>query len=387
MNPLFTPLQLGPIILRNRSIRAAAFEGMCQNNQVTQDLIHYHAAVAQGEIGMTTIAYASVSKSGLSFPHQLLMREEMIPNLQVLTDKIHDFGAKASIQLGHCGNMAKYRTIQARAFAPSAIPNLFAMTYPKEMSIADIKMIVNDFKNATKMAMDAGFDAVEIHAGHGYLISQFLSPFTNKRKDAYGGSLDNRMRFMEEVIQEVVEVAKDRIAVLVKMNMRDGFKGGMDINESILVAKKLEELGVNALVLSGGFVSKSPMYVMRGKMPFTTLAAHTDETYLRFFIKYFGQFLVKESPFKENYFLEDAIEFRKNIKIPLIYIGGILSEKNIEEALNKGFDGIAIARALIENPNFILHIKERSALKSKCNTCNHCIACIYNSKFECLYPN
>ena len=386
MNHLFTPLQLGPITLRNRSIRAAAFEGMCQNNEVSEDLINYHVSVAQGEIGMTTIAYASVSKSGLSFPHQLWMRKEVLPQLKIVTSKIHEFGAKVSIQLGHCGNMAKYSTIKARAFAPSAIPNLYAMTFPKAMTIEDIQQTITDFKNATQLAIDAGFDAVEIHAGHGYLISQFLSPYTNKRKDVYGGNLENRMRFMVEVLREVVSVAKNKIAVLVKMNMRDGFNGGMEIDESIQVAKKLEEIGVNALILSGGFVSKSPMYVMRGKMPFTTLAAHTNERYLRFFIKYFGQFLVKESPFKENYFLEDALKFRKNIKIPLIYIGGILSKKNIEEALNNGFDGVAIARALIENPNFILNLKNQTALKSKCNTCNHCIACIYNSKFDCLYP-
>ncbi len=387
MSKLFTPLRIGPIELRNRSIRAAAFEGMCPNNSVSKDLINYHTTLAAGEIGMTTVAYASVSKNGLSFSHQMWIRKEIIPSLKELTNAIHSNGAKASIQLGHCGNMAKYRTIKSRAIAPSAIPNLYAMTFPREMQQSDINEIVNDFKQATKYAIEAGFDAVEIHAGHGYLISQFLSPYTNHRSDSYGGSLVNRMRFMEEVIIAVLEEAKDKIAVLVKMNMRDGFKGGMERDESLLVAKKLQELGVNALVLSGGFVSKSPMYVMKGAMPFKTLAAHTDETYLRFFIKRFGQFLVKQERFSENYFLEEALYFRQNLQLPLIYVGGILSEKNIEEVLMKGFDGVAMARCLIENPNFISDIKNKTNVQSACNTCNHCIACIYNNKFECsLHP-
>ncbi|MEI6311070.1 MAG: NADH:flavin oxidoreductase [Bacteroidota bacterium] len=383
MSNLFTPLKIGPIELRNRSIRAAAFEGMCPNHNVSNDLINYHSNIAAGGIGMTTVAYASVSKNGLSFSHQMWIRKDIIPSLKELTYAIQSRGAKASIQLGHCGNMAKYRTIKSRAIAPSAIPNLYAMTFPREMQQTDINEIVNDFKQATKFAIEAGFDAVEVHAGHGYLISQFLSPYTNHRTDTYGGSLVNRMRFMEEVLNAVLEEAKDKIAVLVKMNMRDGFKGGLEKEESLVVAKKLQELGVNALVLSGGFVSKSPMYVMKGAMPFNTLAAHIDETYLRFFIKRFGQFLVKQETFSENYFLEEAIYFRQNLQLPLIYIGGVLSEKNIEEVLMKGFDGVAMARCLIENPNFILDIKNKTKVQSACNTCNHCIACIYNNKFEC----
>lgn len=384
MSLLFTPLQLGPITLKNRSIRAAAFEGMCPGNRVSEALINYHKKLAQGDIGMSTVAYASVSASGLSFAHQLWITKEAIPELKALTDEVHTSGAKVSIQLGHCGNMAKYRTIKKRALAPSGIPNLYAMTFPRAMTAFDIKEIISDFSVATSIAIEAGFDAVEIHAGHGYLISQFLSPHCNHRKDNYGGHLENRMRFMIEVMQEVLRVAKHRIAVLVKLNMQDGFTGGIQVDEGIVIAQKLEELGVDAIVLTGGFVSKNPMFVMRGSMPFKTLAKHTDEKYLRFFIKYFGRFLVKDEPFKENYFLEDALKFRKKLKIPLIYVGGILSEDNIEEVLSKGFQGVAMARCLIEDPNFIRNIREQRNVQSKCNTCNHCVACIYNTNFECL---
>lgn len=384
MKTLFDPLVLGPITLRNRSIRAAAFEGMSQHNAVTEDLINYHQAVAKGEIGMTTVAYAAVSKSGLSFTHQLLLQDSIVPDLRKLTDAIHAQGAAASIQIGHCGNMAKYGIIGQRPLAPSTHINLYAPSFPRAMHKNDIAQLIFDFKNAVRIAQEGGFDAVEIHAGHGYLISQFLSPYSNKRKDVYGGSLENRMRLMSEVVEAALEQAGDRTAVLVKMNMSDGFPKGMQLDESLQVAQRLEKLGVHALVLSGGYVSKAPMYVMRGKMPMDVLANGMPNVIMKYFVKWFGNNLVQDVPFSNHYFLEQAKLFRAQLNVPLIYVGGILSEKDINDVLSENFDGIAIARALIQNPDFIKNIKNRINLTSRCTICNHCVASIYNGPFECL---
>jgi 2,4-dienoyl-CoA reductase-like NADH-dependent reductase (Old Yellow Enzyme family) len=381
---LFTPIQFGPLIIRNRSIRAAAFEGMCFNHNVSDQLIQYHEAVAAGGIGMTTVAYAAVTKSGLSFPHQLWLREEIIPELRKLTDVVHRHNAKASIQIGHCGNMAKHEVIGERPLAPSARINMYAPSFPRAMTKQDIVAMAKSFGDAVRIAQEAGFDAVEVHAGHGYLISQFLSPATNKRKDEFGGSLTNRMRFMQMVMEEVLNAAGTKTAVLVKMNMRDGFAAGMDIDELLEVAKTLECMGVHGLVLSGGFVSKAPMYVMRGAMPIGTLAAHMDNPVMSLFVRLFGKMLVPDVPFKENYFLEDAKRFRKALKMPLIYVGGILSKANIDEVLNEGFDGVAIARALIRNPDFINQLLEEKLKHSSCDTCNYCIAVMYNGAFSCI---
>src|SRR5690606_21571230 len=238
----------------------------------------------------------------------------------------------------------------------------------------EIHDMVQSFGKAVLLAQESGFDAVEIHAGHGYLISQFLSPYTNHRTDEFGGSLENRMRFMQLVMEEVLSSAAGKTAVLVKINMRDGFTGGIEINESLEIAKALERLGVHALVLSGGFVSKAPMYVLRGAMPVHTLAQHVDHPLVSLMVRIFGKLMVPDVAFKENYFLEDARLFRKALQMPLIYVGGILSKENIEEVLAEGFDAVAIARALIKDPDFINKLLKENLQHSSCDTCNHCIA-------------
>ncbi|MEG1556671.1 MAG: NADH:flavin oxidoreductase, partial [Bacteroidales bacterium] len=199
---IFTPCQIGPITLKNRTIRSAAFENMCYDNKPSQDLFDYHTAVAKGGIGMTTIAYASVNRSGVSFNGQLWMREEIIPDLKKLTDAIHTEGAKVSIQIGHCGNMTHSYTCGQMPVGASNGFNLYSPTFVRQLKEKEIYDLVKDFGNAVKLARKAGFDCIEIHAGHGYLISQFLSPYTNHRKDQFGGSLENRMRFMQLVIKE-----------------------------------------------------------------------------------------------------------------------------------------------------------------------------------------
>ena len=273
---LFTPVKIGPIELRNRSIRSAAFEDMCPGNSPGQQLYDYHMSVARGGIGMTTIAYAAVTRSGLSFEKQLWMRPEIVADLRRITDDIHSTGAKASIQLGHCGNMSHPSTAGQIPISASTGFNLYSPTIVRGMRDDEIRQMAVEFGNATRLAKDAGFDCVEIHAGHGYLISQFLSPYTNHRRDKWGGDLEHRMDFMRLCIEEVLKAAAGEIAVVVKTNMRDGFKGGNDLPEGIIIAQELERLGVDALVLRGGFVSKAPMYVMRGSMPLQSMAEFSD---------------------------------------------------------------------------------------------------------------
>lgn len=385
---IFSSLQLGPLHVSNRCIRAAAFEGMSPNGDVSQQLIAYHRSLAEGGVGLTTVAYASVSSHGRSFTHQLWMRPEILPGLRRLTQAVHEAGGKVSIQLGHCGDMAKYSTIHQRSWAPSGGFNLYALSMKKKMNSESISEVVRDFGQAVSLAADAGFDAVEIHAGHGYLISQFLSPYTNSRKDEYGGSLENRMRFGEQVMEEVMEVAtQKKVAVLVKMNMRDGFAGGMEKEDSLAFARMLERKGVHALILSGGFVSKSPMYVMRGDMPIATLAKHAGNPFLGAMIRLLGSFMIDNIPFSPLYFLDDAMSFRKELHLPLIYVGGVQSAEHIRTVLSCGFDAVAMARVLIENPHFLENIRKNFSHQSSCDACNHCVAMIYDGPFACIQHN
>ncbi len=383
---IFTSCKIGPIELRNRTIRSAAFENMCKDNRPSQQLFDYHTAVARGGVGMTTVAYASVNRSGVSFNGQLWMREEIVPELKKLTDAVHKEGAKASIQLGHCGNMTHRSTCGCKPMGASSGFNLYSPTFVREMTEYEILDTVRDFGKAVNLARKAGFDCVEIHAGHGYLISQFLSPYTNHRHDIWGGNLENRMRFMKFVIREVMDAALDDIAVVVKINMFDGMKKGIHEDEAILIAKELEKLGVHALVLSAGFVSKKPMDVMRGSMPIKTMAYYMNMWkfwWLKAGLHLAGKFIIPSVPFEEAYFLETAKRFRANLNIPLIYVGGMISKDKMEEVLNSGFVAFQMARALINDTDFVNKLKNGELTKSPCKHSNYCIARMYSEDMKC----
>ena len=385
-SPVFTPVNIGPVTLRNRVIRSAAFENMAYGNAPSQDLYDYHVAVARGGVGMTTLAYASVNRSGLSFDGQLWMREEIVPGLKRITDAVHAQGAKCSIQLGHCGNMTHRSTCGCMPVGASSGFNLYSPTFVRGLKKAEIDALVADFGHSVDLAREAGFDCVEIHAGHGYLISQFLSPYTNHRKDEYGGSLENRMRLMQRVIRCVLEHAGDDMGVIVKMNMHDGFKGGMERAECLEVARELERLGVHALVLSAGFVSKAPMEVMRGAMPLKTMAHYTPIwKYLWFkpLMLIAGRQLIPTVPYREAYFLEDALQFRKALKMPLIYVGGLTSLAKMEEVLGAGFQGLQVARALVHDTDFVNKLRTGEETCSGCGHSNYCIGRMFTLEMKC----
>ena len=380
---LFTPVTLGPLTLRNRSIRSAAFESMCPGNVPSPQLLAYHCSVAAGGVGMTTVAYAAVTRSGLSFDRQLWMRPEIVPGLRELTDAVHAEGAAASIQLGHCGNMSHKSICGCLPVGASSGFNLYSPTFVRGLRADELPEMAKAYGRSVCLAREAGFDAVEIHAGHGYLISQFLSPSTNHRKDEFGGTLANRMRFMEMVMEEVMKAAGNDMAVLVKMNMRDGFRGGMELDESLQVARKLQELGAHALVLSGGFVSKAPMYVMRGEMPIRTMTHYMTCWWLKYGVRLVGKYMIPPVPFREAYFLEDALKFREALDIPLVYVGGLVSRQKIEEVLNHGFEAVQMGRALLKEPDFVNRMRREENARCNCRHSNYCIARMYTLDMAC----
>ncbi len=392
---LFTPYQLGPIMLRNRTIRSAAFENMCPGNMPSEQLHNYHLAVAEGGVGMTTVAYCAVDRSGVSFDGQLYVHDAAKPGLKKLTDAVHAAGAKASIQLGHCGNMTHFYTCGNRIpVGASSGFNLYSPTIVRGLRKDEIHQIVLNFGKAVDFCRECGFDCVEIHAGHGYLISQFISPYTNHRRDEYGGSLENRMRFMNEVLAEVMKHAGDDMAVVVKTNMYDGFKSGMQVDDCITVAKEIEKHNVHALILTAGFVSKAPMVVMGGAMPLKTLAHYMNPWtfwWLKLGLAIAGRIMIPTVPFKETFFLETAKRFRKEIKCPIIYVGGIQSRENCETVLNEGFELIQMAHVLIQDPAFVNHMKEAEerseaegkAYHSACKRSNYCVGRMYTIDMKC----
>lgn len=382
---LFTPVKIGPLTLRNRTIRSAAFESMCPGNRPSRQLMDYHHAVAAGGVGMTTVAYAAVTQSGLSFERQLWMRPEIVPELRQLTDDVHRQGAAASIQLGHCGNMSHRSICGCLPVGASSGFNLYSPTFVRGLRADELPTMAKAYGDAVRLAREAGFDAVEIHAGHGYLISQFLSPATNHRHDAYGGVLTNRMRFMDEVMNEVMEAAGDDMAVLVKMNMRDGFRGGMEVDESLQVARRLQQSGTHALVLSGGFVSRAPMYVMRGAMPIRSMTHYMKCLWLKYGVRMVGRLMIPTVPFQEAYFLDDALKFRQALPdMPMVYVGGLVSRSSIDRVLDAGFEAVQMGRALLSEPDFVNRLQRgQGDVRSRCRHSNYCIARMYTLDMRC----
>lgn len=390
-NKLFSPYKLGPITLRNRIIRSAAFENMARANAPTKELQDYHVSVAHGGVGMTTVAYCAVDLSGVSFDGQLYVRPEIIPDMKKMTDAIHAEGAKASIQLGHCGNMTHMRTCHCIPVSADTWFNLYSPTIHRRLKVAEIKTIVKHFGEAVDWARECGFDCVEIHAGHAYLLSQFLAPRTNHRHDEYGGSFENRARFMNEVLDEVMLHAKDDMAVIVKTNMWDDCWKGVSIEEGIQVAREIAKHKVHGIVLSGGTVSRSPMTILGGAMPIKTLAHYMPMKELWWLkaalhIPYVGPIMTPTVPFKELYFMDKAKYFQKQLKdidIPLIYVGGVQSGDNCQQIMDEGFELFQIAHVLIKDPDFVKHVEANPHYHAGCKRSNYCVGRMYSKDMKC----
>ncbi len=389
---LFTPYQLGPITLRNRIIRSAAFENMGKDNKVTQQLEDYHVSVARGGVGMTTIAYCAVSQSGVSFNGQLVISEKSRESLKKLTDAVHAEGAKASIQLGHCGNMTHFYTCHCMPVSASTGFNLYSPTLHRRLKVNEIKTLVKNFGEAVDFCRECGFDCVEIHAGHAYLISQFISKRTNHRHDEYGGSFENRVRFMNEVLDEVMLHAGNDMAVVVKTNMWDDCWRGTTIEEGLEVAREILKHKVHGIVLSGGTVSASPMTILGGAMPIKTLSHYMPMKtfwWLKGALRLgAGKMMIPTVPFKELYFMEQAKIFQRELKnelgnTTLIYVGGVQSGDNCQRIMDEGFELFQVAHVLIKDPDFVKHIQENAHYHAGCGRSNYCVGRMYTLDMKC----
>jgi len=381
---LFTRGKIAGLSLKNRVIRAGCFEGMCQGGQVTDALIDHHRRVARGGVAMTTVAYCSVSHDGRAFEHELWMRDEITVALKKMTDAIHAEGAAASIQLGHSGFFTSRSVIGKRPLGASAKWCTFTMSYCGEMTEADIGEKVQDFVNAAVLAKESGFDAVEIHSGHGYLLSQFLSPWTNKRKDGFGGNLENRMRFPVMVIEAVRRSLGRDYPILVKMNQTDGMPGGITLTDAVVIAKAYEKAGASALIPSAGFTSKVPFLMLRGNLPVKEMSNNQKKLVNRIGLKLFGRFMVPEHQYESMFLFEGAKKIREAVGIPVIYIGGVESKTDMTKALDSGFDFVQIGRATLQDPDFVKKIESGEITQTKCDHCNRCVAAMDAGGVYCV---
>ena len=328
---------------------------------------------------MTTVAYGAVSPDGRTFKDQMWLRPDAVPSLRAVTAAVHAAGAKCSIQLVHCGGFSKNKELDRnRPMGPSAGINVYGlmggMAFVDAMTEADIGAVIEDFARAAEVARESGFDAVEVHLGHGYLLSQFLSPWSNRRKDAYGGDTRGRMTFPLSVVRRVLDAVGDQLAVLVKLNISDGFKGGLTTQDAVVAAQLLEAEGVHAAVLTGGFVSRAPFYLMRGGRPLREMIAVEPSWLQKIALGLFGPLIVKRYPFEELFFLAQARQIRAATRMPLVLLGGVVSRDGVARAMADGFECVAVGRALLHDPAFVNKLREGGMERSACDACNQCVA-------------
>jgi len=372
----FSPYRLGPIELRNRFVKAATFEGMSDHDGPTDQLVEFHRAIAAGGVALSTVAFCAVSEEGRATPLEMVLQAKAVPGLTRIAEAVHGEGAAVSAQIGHAGAVAAATGSRGRSPSPMFSP--MAMRRTKAVDDDDIARITADFAAGATMLADCGFDAVEVHMGHGYLLSGFLSPRLNRRNDRWGGSLEHRMRFPRQAVEAVRRAVDGRLAVIVKLNMTDGIRGGLGPEESRLVARRLQADGtVDAIELTGGSSLQNPMFLFKGDAPVQELAAGFKQP-IRLGMQLFGDRFLHSYPFEEGYFRPLAQPFREALDLPLVYVGGVDHLATVRDVLDDGFELVAMGRALLREPDLIERYRSGAATEGECIHCNRCMAMIHH---------
>ncbi|MBU2521951.1 MAG: NADH:flavin oxidoreductase [Proteobacteria bacterium] len=335
--------------IKNRFVRSATWAGMAgDDGSCTPKLIELMVKLAGGGVGLIISGHTYVCKKGQASPWQLgIYKDELVPGLQEMTDAVHEKGGKIMVQLAHAGMFANSKLAKETPVAPSALSG-FTEHLPKEMDLNDIEELVEAFGQAALRGKSAGFDGVQIHAAHGYLLSQFLSPVFNKRNDRYGGSLENRANFLLEILKSIRAKVGDDYPLLIKMNSRDFLEGGLELEESIKVGAMLKEEGIDAIEISGGTAVSGKLSPVR-----TGILSEDDEAY----------------------FKDAARAFKESIDIPLILVGGIRSLGVAKYIVDNNIaDYISMSRPFIREPDLINRWKSGSQDKANCLSDSKCFA-------------
>lgn len=347
MSKLFEETKINNLALKNRFVRSATWEGMCDaDGRPTEKLINWYRDLAKGGVGLIITGYTFVRPDGKQMPGKMgIHTDNFRSEMEALTKVVHDEGGKVCIQLVHCGGQTNAATAGRQPLAPSAVEVEQFPEVPKEMLKDDIEEVVAAFGEAAARAKAFGFDAVQLHGAHGYLINQFLSPHINKRIDEYGGSMENRSRFLMEVYQKVRETVGDDYPVMIKLNASDNLEGGLEIDDAVYAAEKLAEAGIDAIEVSGG------------------TSASGDKTPVRTKIK---------EPSQEAYNLTLAKQIKYAVSCPVMAVGGFRSFEVAEKAIDEGMDYISMSRPFIREPNLVSRWQSGDTSKAKCISCNSC---------------
>lgn len=375
MSAALRPGRIGTLELRNRIIKTATYEGMTPGGKVTDALVEHHADLARRGVALTTVAYGAVHPTGRTFSDQLLIAPGA--GLERIPDAVHAHGGAACLQLAHCGGFSKNRAA-GRPMGPSFAFNAYGLAYGlpfvRRMAADDIAEITAAYAEATAQSRDAGFDAVELHCGHGYLLSQFLSPTLNRRRDGYGGDLERRLRFPLEVVRAIRERVGPSYPILAKTNLNDGVRGGSNTDDAIAIARALTGAGVDAIVPSGGLVQRSAFYLMRGGVPIKAMTTAETSRLQRWAMRLFAPFLVRKFVYESSFFFDQAARVLDDVDVPVALLGGVDSASAIQRALDRGFAFVALGRALLADPDFVERLAAGEDVTSRCTHGNQCVA-------------
>ncbi|MBC7004835.1 NADH:flavin oxidoreductase [Photobacterium sp. BZF1] len=349
MSTLFTETRIGSMTLKNRFMRSATWENMAtEDGHMTDKLYAIYEELAQGEVGLIVTGYANIVEE--EKPNAGMMgiyNDSFIEEYKKLTELVHRSDAKIVMQLAYGGTKTTFNLGERVIFAPSEVPEKGTQTLGKAMTKDEIDYIVNAFAEASLRAQQSGFDGVEIHAAHTYLINQFLSPYYNRREDEYGGSLENRMRFLMEIYAATRKLVGNDFPILVKLTATEFFDGGVSFDETRLVCQKLEEIGVDAIIISGNIHGKANTMVGQS----------------------FDGYTIQE----EGYFHEYGHVISQEVNVPVITVGGLTDIAAIEKiAESTGIQYFALSRPLLSEPHLIKRWKEGDRTPVECERCSKC---------------
>ena len=348
MAALFDRTTINGMTLRNRLVRSATWEGMCDTDgRPTQKLINLYRELAQGGIGLIVSGYTFVRTDGKQLSGKMgIHSDDFVVDYENLTHAVHDAGGKIAIQLVHAGGQADAKHAGRQPLAPSAVKVAQFSEMPVELTKAEIGGIVIAFGEGARRARAWGFDAVQFHGAHGYLINQFLSPLTNRRNDEYGGSFENRSRFLLEVYQKVRETVGVDYPVLIKLNAADNLEGGLEIDDAVRAAQELAAAGIDAIEVSAGTGASGIKNPARNRI---------------------------NKPEKEAYNLTLARKIKAAVSCPVMVVGGFRSYEVAANAIkDDGMDSIAMARPLIREPGLPNRWMQGDRSPAKCISCSRC---------------
>ncbi len=380
----FTPLSLGPLRLRNRFIKSATNEGMAPAGRISDSLIEFHRRIAAGGVGMSVLAYCAISPDGRTFVDQPSLDEDSVPDLRRFTDAIHAEGAAACAQITHGGAfnfLPRLREHPRPVSADGGLnpPGIMAGRWFKRAAQpADLAALQAQFVAAARRAREAGFDAVELHMGHGYLLSQFLSPAYNHRQDDYGGDAQSRARFPVQVLSAVLEAVGRDMAVLCKLSVVEGHRRGSSLSEVATYCRQLEQAGAHMLVLSAGMNVEAPWTIFGSPLPMRSMTAAARGVFKP--LSALMALRQPRRPFAPLYLLRYSREIRRQLGLPLCYLGGLTSLEQARQLREEGFEAMALGRALIHDPDLVRRWQQGDARPSGCTACNRCVAEMYGPR-------